>query len=346
MSNYTKSDKIMLEVSNIINDMVEKTYHDMVRPITNKMIHLNHEFQGISPNEKYGLSFSNYDYSSPYYYDINIENQNFIIWNLSNNKPLQCNIKDCDVFFSMNCINYLFSDNDKYLCIGLKASDKCKTIVIDLDINKVINVEETMDNRIIAEDILIDTNLDKVIFSNDEKYLFTLYDVSDIVGIYTDVNSYHYIKILDILRGAYIYKFSFDNHIHSVCFNNDNSILTLIHTNYELLLINLNNGKDYICNPIFYQDVDLFEISFLVISGKVSKKTFSSIYYFKEKNHKYQLFIGKKAVKEYNFNKNENLLKICHFYDLEYKNQDIVPNNPVDRVFLIKDLVQHIAEWV
>lgn len=308
-----------------------------VESIKNKMENINHKFEGISPNGKYGLSFSNYDFCHIHF----IESQNFIIWNLSNNEPLQCNNQGIDNYFSLVCTDYSFSNNDKYLCIELKEDyyGHSRVIIINLDDMSVKNMDTI---GIYAEDI----NVDKFIFTNDEKYLFTLYDVSDIVGIYTDVNSYHYIKILDILRGAYIYKFSFDNHIHSVCFNNDNSILTLIHTNYELLLINLNNGKDYICNPIFYQDVDLFEISFLVISGKVSKKTFSSIYYFKEKNHKYQLFIGKKAVKEYNFNKNENLLKICHFYDLEYKNQDIVPNNPVDRVFLIKDLVQHIAEWV
>ena len=403
------SDKLISEVSNILNDVVNDViYLNKFVYIKNKIIDFNHEFQGVSPNEKYGLSFSNYDFNEDYYDDINIGSQNFIIWNLSNNEPLQCNHEDIDHFFSMNCFNYLFSNNDKYLCIRLKNSINCKTIIIDLNNNKVINVD-------IDYDVMIeDTNLDILMFSNDERYLFKLYSMIYIDGYDYDYGNYQdinvnrrftyegyfmtyedqkkntpqFVKVFDILRGIYIIEETFcsyysylesyhddEVYVHSACFNDDNSILILLHLGHQISFINLYNGKKYLCRPIDdqdvglfkisslrgkqldYQDLDLFKISSLVIRGKqlisnndnlICTRCFFDMYtmsyYLNKKKDKYQLFIGnlKGTDIKYYF----ILLKIIYFYDVIHKGKNRIPTNSVDKVFQNKNLIQHISEWI
>ena len=317
-----------------------------VESIKNKMENINHKFEGISPNGKYGLSFSNYDFCHIHF----IESQNFIIWNLSNNEPLQCNNQGIDNYFSLVCTDYSFSNNDKYLCIELKEDyyGHSRVIIINLDDMSVKNMDTI---GIYAEDI----NVDKFIFTNDEKYLFTLYNVlnidytdPDYISPYNDNLEYttHYVQVFDLMKGTYIYDYSFDNLIHSSCFNNDNSILTLLFTNNELILIYLNNGQDYGCSPFDddNQDVDLSKISSLVISGKFN--LFTRVYYFREKNDKYYLFFDQHAFEEFNFKKNEQLLRIVYSYDQSHKGKDIVPNNPIAKALSIEDLVRHIAPWL
>ena len=343
-----------------VNDVVKKIDNNNIESIKNKMENINHEFQGISPNGKYGLSFSNYDFNDDSYCYLRcIENHNFIIWNLANNEPLQFNHQGINYYFSMNCTNYSFSNNDKYLCIELKEDyGDCTDIIIDFDDMSVAHMDKSM--KTIGTNAK-DISVDKFIFSNDEKYLFTLYNVFNVDNNYyfdpdylpydsdsDDDHEYtsHYVQVVDLNRGTLIYYYSFNNLIHSACFNNDNSILTLLFTNNELIIINLNDCYDYIFYPFDDddQDVDLSKISSLVISGKFY--LYTRVYYFREKNDKYYLFFDQYAFEEFNFKKNENLLKIVYSYDQSHKGKDIVPNNSVDRVFLNKDLVQLIAEWL
>lgn len=323
-----------------------------VESIKNKMENINHKLEGISPNGKYGLSFSNYDFKHLRF----IDRKNFILWNLSNNEPLQCNNQGIDNYFSLICIDYSFSNNDKYLCIELKKDYYGHSIVI------IINLDDMSVKNMDTIDIYTD-NEDKFIFSNDEKYLLTLYNGDpDYISSYDsdyeddDDSDYEdddnleyttqYVQVFDLMKGTYIYDYYYDNLIiHSACFNNDNSILTLLFTNNELILIDLNDCQDYKYYPLDDdQDVDLSKISSLVISGKFN--LFTRVYYFREKNDKYYLFFDQHAFEEFNFKKNEQLLRIVYSYDQSHKGKNIVPNNPVDRVFLTEDLVQYIAQWL